>query len=128
MTAIEKLRQRLLELVPEAPDEPPPVDEEPAAPVPKVTVSALGGRRVVELDEPVFARLVTQAGVTGPDLSQSDMGRLINAVKDSGPRHLLDLLVQVRDPASPIYRVRLEGRPWRPGGVNQNALPTGIDP
>jgi hypothetical protein len=121
----KQLREWLLDKVPEAPDEYPPVDDRP---VPTVSVSALGGSSV-EVKGQDFECLLAQAGVIPfADLSQSDMGRLLTAAKDHGPRHLLQALLSIRCPASPVYRIRVGGRPWRPLAAYQTAVPTGIEP
>lgn len=107
---------------------PPPNEEVDDEPRPTVTVTALGGP-TVELDEQDFQGLVERAGlVLFGDLTQTDMGRLMTAAKDRFPRHLLHALLSVRTPTTPVYRVRKDGRPWRPPDVNPNPEPTGIQP
>jgi hypothetical protein len=97
-------------------------DADPTPPT-TVTIAALGGRPWVRLDEAAFRRLADRAGgFTGPDLTRDDLGRLITAAREAGPRHLLDALLGVRA-ATPVYTLKSDGRPWRPA-----ALPTPVAP
>jgi hypothetical protein len=126
MTAVEQLRERLLERVPEATDEyTPPIENlDDPPPASKVVITALGGRPRVELDARAFERLLTQAGgISGPDLTACDLGRLLTAAKQHGPRHLLDALLWVRA-ASPIYTLKTtDGRLWRPSSITNAMQP-----
>lgn len=108
------LAEILSERVPDPSLSLPVIEPEIEKPVRRLlTVCAIGGRRVVVVEEP-FKRLVEIAGLDiHGDVSHAEFGRLLSAAKDTNRNALMVNLLDVRCSVTPLYRVRTEeGRPW----------------
>lgn len=110
MTLLEEI---CAEPISDTPVVPEPLEVEIPEEKPTITISALGGKPSVEVDEGAFRRLVIAAGADiAGDFTSQDMGRLIDEAK-RGRSAMLESLLSVRANTT-LYRVRTaEGRPWR---------------